>query len=42
MSKFITSSFEVNVVRRPHQIMVIDVAGRGRPNTAGQMDDRVQ
>ena len=42
MVRFIPSSFKVNVVRRPHQILVIEVAGACGQIRPGQIGDRVK
>jgi hypothetical protein len=42
MVTFIRSSFKVNVVSRPHQILVIQVAGPCGQIRPGQIDDRVK
>jgi hypothetical protein len=42
MVRFIPSSFKVNVVTRPRQILVIEVAGPCGQIRPGQIDDRVK
>jgi hypothetical protein len=42
MVRFIPGSFEVNMVRRLHQILVIEVAGPCGQMRPGQMDDHVK